>query len=621
MASYKDLNREIKGYVEVKYNISEETPILSLFYDNGNKTYEIDSAEFTTSLQNIYYTSRKSNKYAILEENYTSLDGSFLLFDKVNQDSGFISDKTINEYIEYGDTHGGDNTQICLEIGSQENLIETDINGLTIYAKYNKITSCHATLYDSEFNIVEERNITDDNSPLLLIFANSLKDKFIYIDHITFENPDRRIMIDHIDIGMSYVYEDNELIEFSVIEEVDKLVQKTPANELTVTIGDYDKLYDPLNLTGITKYLTENATFIPYIGIANDNGKIEYTKMGTFYYDSIDYQDGEVTITAYSMMNKLKVPFTNKTKTFPTFQVGENKMNTYLSSEYPQLNINFPYYNEKTEEGLANNILTTTMYKNTELLAFLKDISFGIGRIFYIDRDDVLQFINVDKTIKEVLTLNEMGDKPKYVKKDKINVIVAKIENRSRSDSSYTSMDETKANINFRVSENPQYLLIESQSGNLGEIIESNTTYSNLNSVEYLTCVDMKPNYFCFLKAIGEIGNVATITLKGYKYSQSSVNTSQEYKIYANDYNGERENSIEVNNNLYAAATKLDKGFKKILDNASSYEVSLNYNGNPNIKAGDYIEIETDYGFIPVFVQKHQLTYDGGLSGSIEGVE
>ena len=78
MASYKDINREIKGYVEVKYNISEETPILSLFYDNGNKTYEINSAEFTTSLQNIYSTSRKPNKYAILEENYTSLDGSFL---------------------------------------------------------------------------------------------------------------------------------------------------------------------------------------------------------------------------------------------------------------------------------------------------------------------------------------------------------------------------------------------------------------------------------------------------------------------------------------------------------------------------------------------------------------
>ena len=34
-----------------------------------------------------------------------------------------------------------------------------------------------------------------------------------------------------------------------------------------------------------------------------------------------------------------------------------------------------------------------------------------------------------------------------------------------------------------------------------------------------------------------------------------------------------------------------------------------------------YIEVESDYGYIPIFVTKHQLTFNGGLSGSIEGVE
>ncbi|MBR1386296.1 MAG: hypothetical protein IJ568_05660 [Bacilli bacterium] len=607
MASYKDINREIKGYVEVKYNISEETPILSLFYDNGNKTYEINSAEFTTSLQNIYSTSRKPNKYAILEENYTSLDGSFLLFDKVNQDSGFISDKTINEYIEYGDTHGGDNTQICLEIGNQENLIETDINGLTIYAKNNKITSCHVTLFDSEFNIIEEKNITDDNSTLLLIFNNSLKNHFIYIDNITFENPDRRIMIDHIDIGMSYIYEDNELIEFSVIEEVDKLVQKTPANELKVTIGDYDKLYDPLNPTGITKYLTEDAIFISYIGIANDNGKIEYTKMGTFYYDSIDYQEGQVTITSYNLISKIEKlqPRPIYRTKVPNYvvEVGklqeclENYLNT--SYEYSYL-INISNKNEMKLDTLdyssINNILQT--------LSMLEGI-------YFIDRDENIVIKEINQSIKEILSKNELTEDAKYSNINNYKNII----NTTKYYQGSTSKHNT-INVSVTLQKNKQYLAIKVDDKTAFNISNEDISYQNATRV-YL---DGYGNYNCnqnyiFLVVEGEIGTNVSITIDYYGWSsQNEVEVQRKY--YENI-----ESNITISNDAINITTndtyKLDDFIKKI----PTYSLSLNYNGNPNIKAGDYIEVETDYGFIPVFVQKHQLTYDGGLSGSIEGVE
>lgn len=616
MASYKDLNREIKGYVEVKYNVSEETPILSLFYDNGNKTYEIDSAEFTTPLQNIYSTSRKSNKYAILEENYTSLDGSFLLFDKINQDSGFISDKTINEYIEYGDTHGGDNTQICLEIGSQENLIETDINGLTIYAKYNKITSCHATLYDSEFNTIEERNIIDDNSPLLLIFANSLKDKFIYIDHITFEKKDRRIMIDHIDIGMSYVYEDNELIEFSIIEEVDKLVQKTPANELTVTIGDYDKLYDPLNPTGITKYLTENATFIPYIGIANDNGKIEYTKMGTFYYDSIDYQDGQVTITAYNLIKKLSdIMIRNIDNSLESTNMWiaagklQERLILFLSTCYPY-DYDIEIQNQK--------VYTTQELKYTSLVTFLQQASMLDG-IFFVSRDNKITIKNINKNIIEILTKTELIDNPSYKNVKKYNSFYKEIGKNGLYQATSEINNNNNFNINTILNESKEEICVSSDNPtDLLGIKNSEITYTGATSVKINSSTDV--NHFLnmiFLEIIGEIGQKVTITGKA-RYKIEAITQANTRTLIGN----EKETNIVIDNPFWNFNfDDSEINFKNFINKMYSYEVSLNYNGNPNIKAGDYIEVETDYGFIPVFVQKHQLTYDGGLSGSIEGVE
>ena len=58
-----------------------------------------------------------------------------------------------------------------------------------------------------------------------------------------------------------------------------------------------------------------------------------------------------------------------------------------------------------------------------------------------------------------------------------------------------------------------------------------------------------------------------------------------------------------------------------ILENAPSYEINFEYNGDPSLEAGDYIEVETPYGNKPVFIQKNRFTFNGGLSGSIEGVE
>ena len=86
--------------------------------------------------------------------------------------------------------------------------------------------------------------------------------------------------------------------------------------------------------------------------------------------------------------------------------------------------------------------------------------------------------------------------------------------------------------------------------------------------------------------------------------------------------NTNKEPSFDLNNPVYVGSipTYYNK-FPNFIDKFYKYSVSLDYNGNPNIKAGDYIEVESNYGIVKLFVTKHTLTYSGGLSGSIEGVE
>lgn len=57
-----------------------------------------------------------------------------------------------------------------------------------------------------------------------------------------------------------------------------------------------------------------------------------------------------------------------------------------------------------------------------------------------------------------------------------------------------------------------------------------------------------------------------------------------------------------------------------IFDEYKKYDISFNYIGDPNIKPMMIIPIETQYGIKQVKVLKHTLTFNGGLTGSIEGV-
>ena len=113
-----------------------------------------------------------------------------------------------------------------------------------------------------------------------------------------------------------------------------------------------------------------------------------------------------------------------------------------------------------------------------------------------------------------------------------------------------------------------------------------------------------------FLKLVGTIGEIANIT----------ISSEREYTTNEIEYNfGEENPNIEIDNDLYYVRFAND--FDAFIEKIPTYEVSCDYNGNPNIHAGDYIEVESNYGMVPIFVQKHALKFNGGLSGNIEGVE
>ena len=71
-------------------------------------------------------------------------------------------------------------------------------------------------------------------------------------------------------------------------------------------------------------------------------------------------------------------------------------------------------------------------------------------------------------------------------------------------------------------------------------------------------------------------------------------------------------------------AQTLDETCSNICDRIKSmykkYDVEINYIGDSNINIDDIVEVETQYGIREVRILEHDLTFNGGLSGTIKGV-
>ena len=151
----------------------------------------------------------------------------------------------------------------------------------------------------------------------------------------------------------------------------------------------------------------------------------------------------------------------------------------------------------------------------------------------------------------------------------------------------------------------PQYILCSSSSPNLGTSYVSQTTAT---SAEMYSAGE----YLCFVKLTGTVGDTVNFKLS----SLYNVNMGEQINTKTVKLQNEKENAIEIKSNL-----KKDINSINILNYAPSYKMSFDYNGDPSLEAGDYINVQTPYGYKPLFIQKNRFKFDGGLEGSIEGVE
>lgn len=572
-------NRQVKGYVEIIY---EQNNINGTF---GGSGIQLDPAVITNE-SDIFLGNRVVDNYASLEQDYFLLDGSFILPNDPNQyensNTGFISNRICNE--------------MELNYLRITNIKNSNMKNITIYYKDNipknvklEIIKIDGTKseYTISNNYSETVNIEFDT-------VNNISYINVYQNNFQYEN--RRIRIPKIEFGLTSIYKGNDLISFTTNEEIRLFVEETPINDCSIVINDKDYKFDLINPNGIVKKLNSNVKIIPNIGVVTNENGIEYVKMGDYYFS--DYkrsENGQVTINGKNVMNKLiSESLIVKQSGFFTAVLSKDKFINFLS-------INYPNYNFKIQIDNWANIFSFAFYTN-KLIEILVPSALRQNAILYANRNSDIVMRKIDNTCKLNLTYNEMKSKPIFEQVDKINTIEFK--KRFRTTKNVTS----SVSINHILQNSTDYVVVLSENINTLGVSISQSGATSVSIVD--TGIGM-----LILKVVGISGNTVDITIT----SNQEVTFADQYITYTNTKNGETKKIFSISEQTLISFTPTNL-VNHILNNAYQYKASINFIGDPSIEAGDVISVQTDYGNKNIFIQKISLTFNGSLSGTIEGV-
>jgi hypothetical protein len=233
-----------------------------------------------------------SSKYATFENDYFKLDGSFKLPPKIltGYETGWWSNALCGANKVFS-------TPQILTIDFDE---EHSSIGITI--TFDKLANEYAeeftiNVYDESNTIIYTTNVTANTTAKYILEQNLSNYRKIELVITKWCNAYRRARVTEISFGIIEEYSGEELIELSVLEELNTISEEVTSNETRVTIENQDKRFNILNPSSIYPYLQRRQKLIPYIGVELSENNFEYVKMGTFYLSEWKSDEGSLTAT------------------------------------------------------------------------------------------------------------------------------------------------------------------------------------------------------------------------------------------------------------------------------------------------------------------------------------
>lgn len=568
----------------------------------------------------------------LIERHIGTISSTPELMDKLyqNENTGFISN-TLNS------------TEIEIDIPT--NFYFTNKN-LTLYFIQGYPTTLNLTIYykenyDSENTNTYTKIVTDINNEIVHIDCSDIPGTYvtqIVISINGWNNQNYRVRLEKVDVGYTEIYE-NDLISFKVLEEVSKFNESFPDYSCEVNINNYDRKFDFINDKGLFPKLNKYVTAQPYIGLKGNI--LEYVPMGFFNFSDLSNSSDLTTTIKFDGLKTIGKTISNVQYSYPSQGnisdlIGYNYLvQNEIAEESPKNNIGYDFYTiynyEKSKT--SDEALLNLSFASCSLCLQSRYAPFTGSRI------GIAYLTTLPTNVSDTITLNEQTEYPTITKKSKINQV------KSTINTAFNLSSEYKEIYNQTIQKTSSGILYNGETEHIcysfdfdfdttspidfetmqiyvdDQLIDSQTPYFT---------VGVNGNYYIHgihITSTGEDSNGnfdesklkeeinVRIMAKSYDNQDSSITINKD-----NDSSTSQETvGMEFTNNYLRTTENQQHVANYIFDNDYPYHASLQTIGDPSLLVGDLVDFETPFGFKRMMIEKQTITYNGGLSASIEG--
>ena len=388
--SWKDVHKQTllnESFVEISLDIADPDSIKDASASANGSVYISDTPEVVSEVDTA------TIPYGTLEQNIYLLDGSRKHIPETDyKDGGYIGDVLSNEECIF-------DTKVPI-ITIDFSVVHTKIiPGITITwgTAYNEYASHFiVTAYNND-TIVAEKEVVDNTSITSILTMDITNYNRITIRILGWCLPNRRARVDEIFIGLNKVYTKKDLMSFKHSQTVDPISTSLPKMEIKFSIDNSDNSYNPYNLNGLAKYITERQELKTRYGLKLNNNTVEWIKGGTFYLSEWYAKQNGISaeFVARDLLEFMSDIYRDNVSTIAERSLGElaelvlNAANLPLQSNgNPKWVIDSSLYDIKTNAILPEDTSANCL----QMIA-------NAGRcVIYPDRDGILQIKPINST-------------------------------------------------------------------------------------------------------------------------------------------------------------------------------------------------------------------------------
>lgn len=265
--AWKEAHKQMllpETYVEITLSVSD------LEVANVTTVTGTNRASFSNTDVIVNRTVTPNTKYALLEHNLWSLDGS---------------KNVIPSLSTYKAPGYASNTSVLGSLTISLSEVRTvEIPGFTITwsSEYDDYATDFTITVKNGGTTVVSKTVTGNKSNVSSIDMPCSNYDTVVVTVTGWNLPDRRMRIDSVMFGYLLIFDKNQILSYTHEQTGDPISTELPKNSIDFSVDNSDGRWNPLNPVGYEKYLCDRQPITVRYGM-DINGAIEWIKGGTFY--------------------------------------------------------------------------------------------------------------------------------------------------------------------------------------------------------------------------------------------------------------------------------------------------------------------------------------------------